>query len=175
MSDWFQPVPLFDGEDVQTLKTAFARLWAKYPNRMPADIGCEVFREMHEPLRGLQAGAVWSRDLDVLEMRDRFKTFGATELKDEFKEELGRNAIRRLMTLIESPDEKIALDAVKEATEIAGYKPKGAGVIVNNDNRIVSVLRVPTRDVSDADNADFDVKFKRQQTQLVADARSRAN
>lgn len=171
MSDWFRPVVIFDGEDEDALKREFALLWAKYPDRQPAEIGQHLFANLVEPMRGLQAGAVWSRELAVIEQRDYYKLNGGDLDTSDLptKEQVAREVIAKARTLT---DPKESLAAYKLYSEIAGFIEKPGVIVNNNDNRVVNVLRVPTRDITPADDEDFRVKFKAQQTKLVADARS---
>jgi hypothetical protein len=67
-------------------------------------------------------------------------------------------------------DHKDRVAALRLCAEVEGAIQKGPAIV--NDNRTINVLRVPTRDVTPEDDADFDRKFKAQQTKLVADARS---
>lgn len=171
MTDWFRPVVIFDDEDEVALKRDFALLWAKYPNNTPAEIGMQLFANAVEPMRGLQAGAVWSRELAVIAMRDDFILNGGDEDVTDIpsKEQVQRELIAIARG---SRDPKVRLDAYRQFNEMAGHITK-AGVNVNvNDNRVVNVLKVPVRDQTAEDDEDFDRRFKVQQLQLVADARS---
>lgn len=170
MTDWVRPVPLFDGEDEAELKARFAELWARYPNQSVYEIGLAVFRDMPEPHRGSQAGHVWSKDLEVLQLRDELSLVGGLDDADlPTKEQVGRELIAMART---ARDPKVRLDAYSKYCEVAGYVTKGGPVVNLNDNRVVNVLKVPMRDATAEDDADFDRRFKEQQTRLVADVRS---
>lgn len=174
MSDWFRPVIIFDDEDEDTLKREFALLWAKYPNNTAAEIGQQLFANRVEPMRGLQAGAVWSRELAVIAMRDDFILNGGDAEASDLpsKEQIGREIIAVARA---ARDPKDRLAAYRLYGEINGHIEKPGVTVNNNDNRIVNVLKVPVRDATPADDADFDRRFKLQQTALVENARSRAN
>lgn len=173
MNDWFRPVVIFDDEDEDDLKREFAALWAKYPTFNPNDIGLQLFADRREPMRGLQAAAVWSRELAVIALRDAFALNGGEDLSETDKTQVSREVLSLART---ARDPKDRLAAYRLWGDLNGEIAKPGVTINQNDNRVVNVLRVPTRDITPEDDLDFDRRFKTQQLALVAEAKSqRAN
>lgn len=166
MSDWFRPVPLFEGEDEAALKAEFARLWAKYPNSTPAEIGYQVFADLFEPMRGYQAGAVWSRELAVQEMRDEYALTGGDPSMIDLpsKEEAAKEVVALART---ARDPKDRLAAYRLYGEITGIIEK-PGVTVNNNVQVNRVMKVAIHGTE----AEWEQKLQAQQSALMANATS---
>lgn len=168
--DWFkQPVPLFDDEDEISLKREFAALWAQYPTYQPNEIGLQLFANRREPMRGLQAAAVWSRELAVVALRDEFILNGGEEPGETDKSQVSQEVLAIART---TRNPEVRLKAYKLWGELNGEIAKPGVTINQNDNRTVNVLRVPTRDITPEDDLDFDRRFEAQQLRLVAEAKS---
>ncbi len=170
---WFPPVPLFEGEDEDALKREFARLWAKYPHRHANEIGQEIFKGAIEPLRGLQAGAVWSRELSVLELRDAFLRDGDGD-EDLIETEVEQVLAEVLTKARSTVDPKDAATLYKLWLEGKGAIGKGVTINNNNDNRTqtVNVLKVPAQPKTDEERELLEMRFKAHQTKLVANVRT---
>lgn len=159
--------PILEGEDERELKRAFARYCFENPG-LEREAGYHVFPGRENFGRALQA-QVWIHDPIVrAEMNALGSDEDAVASQCPTKEELIKEAWD--MTRDPTADQKDRIAALRLCAEMNGAIQKGPGVVV--DNRTINVLRVPTRDVTPEDDADFDLKFKAQQTKLVADARS---
>ncbi len=162
------PPPIFEGEDELQLKLQFAKAIAGHPERIQT-AGYEIFPGDENYGRAMQCRA-WANDPIVLREIERIleapETNSADVLKSQVQDELlriGRDSVTPI---------DMRLKAYEQVRDMNGWKTVGGNNIQLNDNRIVNVLRVPTRDMTAADDADFDKRFKAQQTQLVIDARS---
>ena len=162
MSNWFQPVPLFEGEDEAELKREFARLWARHPTFSHLDIGTQLFKDRREPLRGLQAGAVWVRELDVLEMVKEFERNGEAEEDVASKDQITREVLALARNnMVETKDR---LAAYRLAAELNGQIEKpGANINVAIANRVMMVTDHGTND-------EWEAKAFEQQQRLLENA-----
>lgn len=64
---WETPVPIFEDEDEEFLVSEFVRLSAQYHTFPPTAITGEIFKELREPSRALQAATIWSNNLGIME------------------------------------------------------------------------------------------------------------
>jgi hypothetical protein len=161
------PPPINEGEDELQLKLEYARLVARN-ERERFTAGYKLFPGAENYGRALQAQA-WFYDPFVQDEIARLRDGEDEDAKpsvDSVKGEvlqLARSAM----------DKKDAIAAYKLYLEAEGAIQKGTNVnIDNSDRRVVNVLKVPTRDITAEDDADFDRRFLAQQTQLIANARS---
>lgn len=159
--------PILEGEDERELKRQFAAFLVDNPT-LQNEAGYSVFPGSGNHGRAFQANAAWPHDPFVRAEMRRLR--GEGEAGDEAI--LLPSKTRLVQMVYEraaGADDKEALGFFKLAAEICGFVSKAPLV----DNRTINVLRVPTRDVTPEDDADFDVKFEAQQTKLIADARAR--
>jgi hypothetical protein len=159
--------PILEGEDERELKLAFARYCFENPG-LEREAGYHVFPGRDNFGRALQAQA-WIHDPIVrAELNAMRGDEDAVDERCPSKADLESEA----WDIARNPavDAKDRIAAIRLAAEMQGAIQKGPAVAI--DNRTINVLRVPTRDVTPEDDADFDLKFKAQQTKLVADARS---
>lgn len=155
--------PIHEGEDERELKREFARFVVANPE-LESQAAYHVFNAPEDFGRAMQA-QVWIHDPFVRTEMLRLKASDEeVRIMLPTKEQL----IKEVHDRAKSAEDKEAVNFYKLQAELCGYTTKAPLV----DNRTINVLRVPTRDVTPEDDADFDKKFKAQQVQLVADARS---
>ncbi len=162
------PPPINEGEDELQLKLEYARLVARN-ERERFTAGYKLFTGPENYGRALQAQA-WFYDPfvqdEIARLREGGEESDGLPGVDNVKAEvlqLARSAL----------DKKDAIAAYKLYLESEGAIQKGTNVnIDNSDRRVVNVLKVPTRDVTPADDEDFNRRFYEQQNKLIADARS---
>jgi hypothetical protein len=155
--------PIHEGEDERELKREFARFVVANPD-LEDQAGYHVFPDPADYGRAMQA-QIWVHDPLVRTEMLRLKGSEAeVRIMLPTKEQL----IKEVHDRAKSAEDKEAVNFYKLQAELCGFTTKAPLV----DNRTINVLRVPTRDVTPEDDADFDVKFEAQQTKLVRDARS---
>lgn len=155
--------PIHEGEDERELKREFARFVVANPD-LEDQAGYHVFSAPEDFGRAMQA-QVWLHDPLVRTEMLRLKSSDEeVRIMLPTKEQL----IKEVHDRAKTADDKEAVNFYKLQAELCGFTTKAPLV----DNRTINVLRVPTRDVTPEDDADFDVKFEAQQQKLVADARS---
>jgi hypothetical protein len=161
------PPPIFEGEDELQLKLQFAKAIAGHPERIQT-AGYEIFPGEENYGRAMQCRA-WANDPIVLREIERILEAPETNSKDELKQQIEDELLRI------GRDSSVAVDmrlkSYEQVRDMNGWKTVGGNVQLN-DNRVINVLRVPTRDVTPEDDADFDRRFKDNQMKLVTDARS---
>lgn len=163
-----QPPQIFEGEDEFQLKLEYARVVARNPSEALL-AGYQVFPGDENYGRAMQASA-WLHDPFVQKQISILReTCEATSL-------LPDDAVVQLEILQEAraaPDPKDKATLYKLYCESKGIIAKaGTNVNINQDNRVVNVLRVPRRDVTPEDDAAFERKFYIDQNALIADAKS---
>lgn len=164
MSWEIQPPPINEGEDELQLKLQYARMVARNPRERFTG-GYKIFPGEHDYGRALQVQA-WYFDQIV---QDEIGRLTVGDEDDDPQEQFETEVMNRAR----QADDREAIGFYKLAAELKGYVQKGGtNINVNQDNRVVNVLRVPTRDITPEDDADFNEKFYAQQTKLIADARS---
>lgn len=159
--------PILEGEDERELKLAFARYCFDNPG-LEREAGYHVFPGRDNFGRALQAQA-WIHDPFVRAELNALRG-DADEVDDRRPSKSQISGAAWDMANNPAADHKDRIAALRLCAEVEGAIVKGPAIV--NDNRTINVLRVPTRDVTPEDDADFDRKFKAQQTRLVADARS---
>lgn len=161
------PPPIFDGEDETELKRKWAQLTALHPDRIRT-AGYQVFVGEHEHGRAMQAAA-WAHDPFVHRIWEEMRA--SPDAGEDADYEYAEN---RLKTIIDdlSLSAEVRLKAIEQFRDMKGYttKAKEAPNLINNG--VINVLRVPVRDITPEDDADFERKFEAQQLKLVRDARS---
>ncbi len=157
-----QPPPIFEGEDELQLKLQYAELVARN-ERERFTAGYKIFKGPDNYGRALQVSA-WYEDPFVQDEIARLRAGEVDDPKSELEAELRQRA--------RTADDRDAIGFYKLIADMAGYVQRGTNINVNQDNRVVNVLRVPTRDVTAEDDADFDKRFYIQQNALIADAKS---
>lgn len=156
--------PIFEGEDERELKTAYALFCVQHPD-LHHDAGYHVFPGPQNAGRALQAYHAWRHDPFVRAEIERLRGTGAAVTlpsKEEFAAEMWSRS--------KTADDKDAVKFAEVAGKVLGYIQTGSSVTV--DNRTINVLKVPSRVSTVEEKADFAIRFKAQQTRLVADARS---
>jgi hypothetical protein len=164
------PPAIFDDEDELQLKLQYAAMVARN-ERERFTAGYKLFPGEANYGRALQVQA-WYFDPIVQDEIGRLRSGDDEDDKpsiDCVKAEVLQQA--RAAT---DPKDKAQLYKLYLESEGAIQKGNGGGNVnlQFNDNRVVKVLRVPARDVTPEDDADFDERFYAQQTKLIADARS---
>jgi hypothetical protein len=155
------PPPIFEDEDELQLKLEYARIVARN-ERERFTAGYKIFPGPDNYGRALQVAA-WYEDPIVQDEITRLRSGGEdANPRDEFANEV----LQRFRTA----GDRDAAAFGKLYADVKGFVDKGPKVLV--DNRVVNVLRVPTRDVTPEDDADFDERFYTQQTALIAAAKS---
>lgn len=165
MSWALQAPPLNEGEDEYELKLRYAAIIAANPNNY-MNAGYKLFPGIENAGRAMQCRA-WLSDPIVQTEIERLGESGEVESVLPSKEQVAKEILDTARATNVTKDR---LDGFKLFGEFMGHISKGPAIV--NDNRVVNVLRVPTRDVTPEDDADFDTKFHAQQTRLIADARS---
>lgn len=157
------PPPIEEGEDELQLKLEYARLVARN-ERERFTAGYKIFAGPENYGRALQAQA-WYYDPIVQDEIARLHNGNAEgDLDAELEAEIHQRA--------RAADDKDAVHYYKLLAEIRGKTGRGTNININQDNRVVNVLKVPTRDVTPADDEDFNRRFYEQQNRLIADAKS---
>lgn len=159
--------PIFEGEDELQLKLQYAAIVARNPNAK-LTAGYQVFPGAENYGRALQAQA-WLSDPIVQEEISRLVE-GAEAV--ELLPDPSAVKLEVLQAARSATDPKAKEGLYKLYLDSVGALPKGAANVQINDNRVVNVLRVPTRDVTPEDDEDFDRRFYVQQNALIADAKS---
>lgn len=159
------PPPLFEGEDELQLKLQYARMVARN-ERERFTAGYKIFAGPENYGRALQVQA-WFYDEFV---QDEIARLRVGDNDEDPKEQFIRSLEDRARTAKDSD----AVKFLELAAEMRGWRNRGSGanININTDNRIVNVLKVPTRDATPADDADFNERFYIQQNALIADAKS---
>jgi hypothetical protein len=162
------PPPINDDEDELQLKLQYAALVARN-ERERFTGGYKIFPGADNYGRALQVQA-WYFDPIV---QDEISRLRAGEGEDD-EDDRVRQIKSEILQRARSADDREAVGFYKLCLEAEGAIGKGntTNVQINQDNRVVKVLRVPARDITPEDNADFDERFYAQQTRLIADARS---
>ncbi len=162
------PPVIYEWEDERQLKLQFAQLVARSPNdRLNA--GYKIFPKVEDVGRAMQAQA-WLHDPEV-----RAEITRLTESEDAgtMLPDVSVVKLEILQEARSATDPKAKEGLYKLYLDSVGALPKGGtNINLNQDNRVVNVLRVPTRDVTPEDDADFDRRFYIQQNALIADAKS---
>jgi hypothetical protein len=162
-----QPPPIFEGEDELQLKLQYARLCAANPRgRLTA--GYTIFPGADNYGRALQCQA-WFYDPFVQDEIQRLQTDDAGETLPS-DDELEADLIRTLEAAIDTKDKIAAFRLLFERRNMVSKG--GTNINVNQDNRVVNVLRVPSRIRTDEEREEFNRRFKENQVNLIADARS---
>jgi hypothetical protein len=160
--------PIFEGEDELQLKLQYAAIVARNPNAK-LTAGYQVFPGADNYGRALQAQA-WLSDPIVQEEISRLVE-GAEAV--ELLPDPSAVKLEVLQAARSATDPKAKEGLYKLYLDSVGALPKGGtNINVNQDNRVVQVLRVPTRDVTREDDEDFERRFYIQQNALIADAKS---
>lgn len=162
------PPQINEGEDELQLKLQYAAMVARN-ERERHTAGYKLFPGPENYGRALQAQA-WYYDPIVQDEIARLREGSDEDAKppiDSVKAEILQEARAAL-----EPKDKAALYKLYLESEGAIQKGNQTNVQINQDNRVVKVLRVPARDVTPEDDADFDERFYAQQNRLIADARS---
>lgn len=157
--------PIFEGEDELQLKLQYAGIVARNPERR-LTAGYEVFPGPENYGRALQAQS-WLYDPFVVAEVERLTGEEAVGEILPSKEAVAKEILDFAR---ETHDGKDKIGAFKLFAEVMGHIAKVPSMV--QDNRVINVLRVPTRDLTPEDDADFNARFYAQQTKLVADARS---
>jgi hypothetical protein len=161
------PPPLEEGEDELQLKLQYAAMVARN-ERERFTAGYKIFPGPENYGRALQVQA-WYSDPFVQDEIARLRGGDEIDTKpsiDSVKAEVLQRA--------RAAEDREATQLYKLYLESEGAIQKGnqTNVQINQDNRVVKVLRVPARDITPEDDADFEERFYKQQTQLIADAKS---
>lgn len=162
------PPAIFEDEDELQLKLQYAALVARN-ERERFTAGYKLFPGEENYGRALQVQA-WYFDPIVQDEIGRLRSGDDEDDKpsiDCVKAEVLQQARAAI-----DPKDKAALYKLYLESEGAILKGNTTNVQINQDQRVVKVLRVPARDVTPEDDADFDERFYAQQTRLIADARS---
>lgn len=162
------PPPINEGEDELQLKLQYAAMVARN-ERERFTAGYKLFPGPDNYGRALQAQA-WFYDPFVQDEIARLREGGEDSDGLPAIESVKAEVLHLARSTI---DKKDAIAAYKLYLECEGAIQRGTNVnIDNSDNRVVNVLKVPMRDVTPEDDADFDRRFLAQQTKLIADAKS---
>lgn len=161
------PPPIFDGEDETELKRKWATLTALHPDRIRT-AGYQIFIGEHEHGRAMQAAA-WAHDPFVHRIWEELRA--GPDAGEDADYEYAETRLRGMIDDL-SLSADIRLKAMEQFRDMKGFttKAKEPASLINNG--VINVLRVPMRDMTPEDDADFEVKFKAQQMKLVRDARS---
>lgn len=159
--------PIFEGEDELQLKLKYAAIVARNPNAK-LTAGYQLFQGAENYGRAMQAQA-WLTDPIVQEEISRLRDTGEAQSLLPEASSVKLEILQRARGAI---DDKDAAALYKLYLESEGEIQKTAPQVNINDNRVVNVLRVPTRDITPEDDADFDRRFYIQQNKLIADAKS---
>jgi hypothetical protein len=162
------PPPIEEGEDELQLKLQYAAIVARN-ERERFTAGYKIFPGADNYGRALQVQA-WYYDPIVQDEISRLRSGDDEDDKpsiDSVKAEVLQQA-----RAASDPKDKAALYKLYLEAEGAISKGNTTNVQINQDQRVVKVLRVPARDITPEDDADFDERFYVQQNRLIADARS---
>lgn len=161
--------PIHEGEDEYALKMRFAEIVAANPERR-LSAGYSLFTGPENYGRAMQAQS-WLRDPMVVAEIERLQTGTDAASILPTKEAVAKEILNLARELASSHGGgKDAIGAYKLYGEYVGDIQKVPTAIV--DNRVINVLKVPVRDQTPEDDADFDTRFYAQQTKLIADAKS---
>lgn len=164
---WENQTPqLEDGEDEFALKLKFARIVARDP-KAKLNAGYVLFPGEENWGKAFAAQS-WLNDPLVQEEVARLRESGEAESLLPTKEALALEIIGRAR----AADDKDAIGLFKIATEMLGHTSRGTNINLNQDNRVQTVIRVPSRIQTDEQRKDFDERFYLQQTKSIADAKS---
>lgn len=162
-----QPPPIFEGEDELQLKLQYARLCAENPRgRLTA--GYSIFPGADNYGRALQCQA-WFYDPFVQDEIQRLQNDDAGEMLPS-DDALEADLIRTVEGALDTKDKIAGFRLLFERRNMVSKG--GTNVNINQDNRVVNVLRVPSRIRTDEEREDFNRRFKENQINLIADARS---
>lgn len=161
------PPVIFEGEDELQLKLKFARIVVANPNAK-LTAGYKVFEGEANYGRAMQA-QFWMSDPIVQEEIARLRDGDPKSMVPEQDAKVETTAWEIAEDRGAKDSDRI--NALKLIAEIRGMTQRGTNISLN-DNRVVNVLRVPMRDITPEDDADFDKRFYAQQTALIADAKS---
>jgi hypothetical protein len=166
---WDQtPPPINEGEDELQLKLQYAAIVARN-ERERFTAGYKIFTGPENYGRALQAQA-WYFDPFVQDEITRLRADGPDDITDDEAKAAFENEVLQKFRNAE-PKEAAALG--KLYADVKGWGGnRGTNININQDNRVVQVLKVPTRDVTAEDDADFERRFYEQQNRLIADAKS---
>lgn len=158
---WNVPPPIFEDEDELQLKLAYARMVARN-ERERFTAGYKIFPGPDNYGRALQVQA-WYEDPIVQDEISRLR-HGEDDAnpKEQLEAEIHQRA--------RAADDRDSVAFYKLLADMKGFVQKGPATLI--DNRVVNVLRVPTRDVTPEDDEDFNRRFYAQQNALIADAKS---
>lgn len=161
---WNTQAPeIFDGEDELQLQLQYAAMVARN-ERERFTAGYKIFPGPDNYGRALQVQAWYELPL-VQDEIARLRSGEEGDQVSELEAEIHQRARRA--------DDRDAIGFYKLLADIRGLIAKGGtNVNINQDNRVVNVLKVPTRDATPADDADFNERFYIQQNALIADAKS---
>ena len=161
------PPPLFEGEDELQLKLQYATIVARN-ERERFTAGYKIFPGPENYGRAIQVQA-WYSDPIVQDEITRLRGEGLGGLKAEDQQDA---FAAEVLQRFRQADDKEAVGLGKLYADVKGWGGKGTNININQDNRVVNVLKVPTRDVTPADDDDFNRRFYEQQNRLIADAKS---
>lgn len=162
-----EPPPIFEGEDELQLKLQYAAIVARNPNAK-LTAGYQVFPGSENYGRAMQAQA-WLSDPIVQEEISRLTETGEAGSLLPPDEAIQLEVLQAART---ADDDRDKATLYKLYMDSRGMIAKGGNNVQITDNRVVNVLRVPTRDVTPEDDEDFDRRFYIQQNALIANAKS---
>lgn len=158
------PPVIREDEDEIALKLDFAKRWAANPNGV-LSIGYAMFPGDDNAGRAMQAAA-WRHDPFVIAEFERLRCIDddtEASVEDKFLTRLKADAAT-------VDDAKVKLEYYKLEAQVLGIvKTQNNSVNLNFDNRKTqNVLLVPQSESID----DFKARFKKQQTELIANAKT---
>lgn len=132
--DWKNTIPFYPGEDAEALKSAFVELYAVHRGVYSVEVVArQIFKDLKEPTRYLQASVIWGNDIDVME-RIRVRMLKGPPVADCSEADL----IKRALQIADgSGQDKDRIAAIRLAGELQGFVKKSVDLKTNlpgNDN-----------------------------------------
>ena len=152
-----------EGEDEFELKMKFAKILYDHPEKK-LTAGYMLFPGPENYGRAMQA-ALWNTDPFVIAEIERLMGDGNYEDREPTESQVRKEVLDHARATI---DAKVKLDGYRLYADMRGMLRKDMAVNVGT----INILKVPTRDISAEDDADFERRFEAQQLKLVRDARS---
>ena len=122
------PVPIFEDEDEDELKSRFVEMSVAFPNHMPIAITHEIFKNLRDPeMRANQAAIQWSRSLEILERIRQAKLNGGKEPKTLTKVELQNKILACVEDeSISYSEKKARIDGYMSIAKLNGWEMRPA-------------------------------------------------
>lgn len=132
---WNDEPLIFDDEDEEALKTKYVNLKHRYKNKYSdIEIADEVFRGLRDPLlRGRQAIAIWSRNLELQERIRMLDLFGENHKIIKSEEEYQAAVLATIQDdSLSSQEKKVRIDGYRLLGEANSWIKKAVDKTIND-------------------------------------------